>query len=217
MKRKTRYKLPYKVDRHNKEAYQILLSRFSPRVSDFNSLLLCVGEGMVRLGKVTNATVLLTDFDFDPDLSKALSFDHESYPAISKFLDKAVWGSKEKALSIILGEAVQIIISDDKEVLNTMIAVGSAEWEELDSYSLLDQSLAESVSSLATKQIGNNKTRGVDQTELVTKELDISVDDDSESDDEIEVDYDMLSDLSAEFDMEMQDAFNGDDVDAFEA
>jgi len=231
MKRKSNVKLPYKVDRRNKEAYQIVLSRFSPKINDFNALLLCVGEGIVRLGKVTNGIVLLTDVDYDPDLSKALSFDHDVYPAISRFLEKTVWGSKEKALSIILGEAVQAISANDGDTLNTLIAVGSAEWEELGAYSLPGQSLAGSVSSLPVSvntnmsDIKPENTLSKDVESILAGNLDVDIiggghtepESEAEVEAELEVDLDLLGELAAEFDMEMLEDFNGEEVDDFQA
>jgi hypothetical protein len=224
MKRKSRIKLLYKVDRRNIESYQIVLSRFSPKINDFNVLLLCVGEALIRLGKVTNGTILSTVVDYAPDLNRTLSFESSVYPALAQFLDRTVWGNKEKALGIIMGEAVKFVAISGPGDLDSMIAIGSAPWEELSAYALPDDYSQGVVSSTHINHKRVDAERLIDNAVAITereqgvKESEEAGSVEKEKEEvEMDVDMEMLSGLAEGFDIDIIESFDGTDVDEFQS
>lgn len=192
-------RLQYKVDSSSIENFKIVKSRF-PRSADFNNLLFYACEGLVRMGTITNKTVLTSTFDPSGD-DIPIHLDKSLFPAITYFYDKCPWGLKRKALGLAMTSAINLIADDTKsELLDKLISVASSEWENIGTFDLPDDFFTESES----KASSNKLDKTMSELEQFSKKIDDTPSNDTvepELEDELEVDEDILADLAGDIDI----------------
>ena len=196
----------YQVAVETKNDSQQLLSKFNSRVSDYNAIVLCVAEALIRMDGISHSSVLLTQLELEGN-PKRIIISEKNHPALSAYLNNLAWGLKRKALSLVISESIKTIQGSEPDKLDSLIRMASCPWEELTEFTLPEDF------SAASKAV---------KTEVVTdkeadKELEAELEAlSNEVEPEIEADESLLADLAADFDMEMPDVFNTN-VDEFKS
>jgi len=196
-------RMQYKIDKSSIVNYETVKSRFT-RIVDFNNLVFFVCEGLVRKGEVSQQTILMKPYEPVGE-HIAIYLDKSIFKSTYGFYEKCPWGIKRKALGLAMSKAIDIIADESQEdYMSQLIALASADWEDIQGIGLPDNFFAGQETGNSNKD--KLKTKPDENLNNDLKALSDKVNDEEddegvESEVDMEVDEDLIADLASDFDI----------------